>query len=127
MSILLDLCIVGATYEALMRCSVQPRINAGIRQMSEELFAPAIAAHLEADGLRWEPYVTEKTSTKPNSTITYLEAGSDARIGRNALGLTQAIVFLFEMRGIGIADQHFARRTATGLAFDGGYYPDGGR
>ena len=102
--------------DALFSAAKNLNINAEIRQMSEELFAPAIGAHLEASGFRWEPYVTGSTSTNPNSTVTYLEAGSDAKIGRNALGLTQAIVFLFEMRGIGIADQHFARRTATGLA-----------
>lgn len=43
------------------------------------------------------------------------EAGSDAKIGRNAMGLTQSITFLIEMRGIGLADQEFQRRTAAGL------------
>jgi hypothetical protein len=31
------------------------------------------------------------------------------------MGLTQAVTFLIEMRGIGIADQEFQRRTASGL------------
>lgn len=102
--------------DALFSAAKNLNIHEDIRQISEELFAPAIGAHLEAGGFRWEPYVTGSTSNRTNSTITYEEAGSDAKIGRNALGLTQAVVFLFELRGIGIADQEFARRTAAGLA-----------
>lgn len=37
------------------------------------------------------------------------------RSGRNAFGLTQSIGFLFEERGIRLADQHFQRRVATTL------------
>lgn len=44
------------------------------------------------------------------------EAGTDAKIGRNAMGLTQSITFLFETRGIGIAEQSFKRRTLGGLS-----------
>lgn len=43
------------------------------------------------------------------------EAGTDAKIGRNAMGLTQCVTFLFETRGIGLADQSFRRRTLAGL------------
>jgi hypothetical protein len=43
------------------------------------------------------------------------EAGTDAKIGRNAMGLTQCVTFLFETRGIGIASQSFKRRTLAGL------------
>lgn len=35
------------------------------------------------------------------------------------MGLSQAITFLIEMRGIGIADQQFQRRTAAGLTMVG--------
>jgi hypothetical protein len=51
----------------------------------------------------------------PNSTITWNEAGSDGKIGRNNMGLSQSITFLFETRGIGIANQEFFRRTYTAL------------
>jgi hypothetical protein len=43
------------------------------------------------------------------------EAGTDAKIGRNAMGLTQCVTFLFETRGIGLASQSFHRRTLAGL------------
>ncbi|PPJ52765.1 hypothetical protein CBER1_10955 [Cercospora berteroae] len=90
-------------------------IHPDIRALSEELYAPAIASNLEANGLRWEPYAAIGPGRKPNETISFVEAESDAKIGRNAMGLIQAVSFLFETRGIGIADQEFARRTYSGL------------
>lgn len=67
---------------------------------------------MDEAGLRWEPYVTGPTNT---DTIQWAEAGTDAKIGRNGMGLTQSVTFLIEMRGIGLADQQFQRRTASGL------------
>ncbi|KAI9874243.1 MAG: hypothetical protein M1823_007731, partial [Watsoniomyces obsoletus] len=78
--------------------------------------APAIASALETRGFRWEPYVTGSPNATPGSNITFHEASSDAKLGRNAMGLTQCISFLCETRGIGLGAQHFARRTATALA-----------
>ncbi|KAK5956891.1 hypothetical protein OHC33_002380 [Knufia fluminis] len=101
--------------DALFSAAKNPNINEGIRQLSEEVFAANIGTSLEAVGLRWEPYVTGSSNSTPDSTIRFAEAGSDAKIGRNAMGLTQSITFLCEMRGIGLADQHFQRRTVTGL------------
>lgn len=102
--------------DALYSAAKNLNINQDIRALSEDLFAPAIGADLVAKGLRWEPYVTGASSMNANSTITYYEAGSDAKIGRNGMGLTQSVTFLFEMRGIGIADQEFYRRTVAGLS-----------
>lgn len=102
--------------DALFSAAKNLNIDAAIRTLSEDVFAPAIAGELEARGFRWAPYVTSDSAGSRNGTIALDEAGSDAKIGRNAMGLTQAVVFLCEMRGIGIADQHFKRRTATGLA-----------
>ncbi|KAK0638019.1 Carboxypeptidase 2 [Lasiodiplodia hormozganensis] len=102
--------------DALFSAAKNLNIDPAIRTLSEDVFAPAIAAELEAQGLRWAPYVTSDSAGSGNGVLALDEAGSDAKIGRNAMGLTQAVVFLCEMRGIGIADQHFARRTATGLA-----------
>lgn len=44
-----------------------------------------------------------------------MEAGSDAKTGRNAMGLTQAVSFLFETRGTAIGSQELKRRTFAGL------------
>ncbi|KAJ5252565.1 hypothetical protein N7489_002975 [Penicillium chrysogenum] len=94
-------------------------INESIRKLSEELFAKNIADDMEAAGLRAEPYVTGSSASDSKFVADFAEAGTDGKIGRNAMGLTQAVVFLLEMRGIGIADQEFQRRTAAGLTMLG--------
>jgi hypothetical protein len=86
-------------------------IHAAIRSLSETLFAPAINVSLLSRGLRGEQYMTASRTSPPRLD----EAGTDAKIGRNAMGLTQCVTFLFEMRGIGIANQSFQRRTLAGL------------
>ncbi|EOD50425.1 putative carboxypeptidase 2 protein [Neofusicoccum parvum UCRNP2] len=102
--------------DALFSAAKNLNIDGTIRALSEDLFAARIAARLEEQGLRWDPYVTTDTPSGSSEPIALAEAGSDGKIGRNAMGLTQSVTFLCEMRGIGIADQHFKRRTATGLA-----------
>lgn len=94
-------------YSAAKNLNIRPEI----RQLSEALFAPAINASLSSKGLRGEQYVTASYTNPPRLE----EAGTDAKIGRNALGLTQCVTFLFETRGIGIASQSFKRRTFAGL------------
>ncbi|KAL0931231.1 Carboxypeptidase 2-like protein 3 [Colletotrichum truncatum] len=108
----------GSYYHAadgLFSAAKNLNIHPNIRSLSEELFAKNIGAAMESRGLRWEPYVTGSTSTDPNFTPNFAEAGSDAKIGRNAMGLTQSVTFLIEMRGIYLADQEFQRRTVAGL------------
>ncbi|KAJ0121970.1 carboxypeptidase [Diaporthe amygdali] len=87
-------------------------IYTSIRNISEALFAKNVGSDLTAAGLRGEPYMTSSSSSNP---VRLVEAGSDAKIGRNAMGLTQTVTFLFETRGIGIASQEFKRRTYAGL------------
>jgi hypothetical protein len=86
-------------------------IHPSIRELSEDLFAPAINASLLSKSLRGEQYMTASRNNPPRLD----EAGTDAKIGRNAMGLTQCVTFLFETRGIGIASQSFKRRTLAGL------------
>ena len=112
--------VYGGTYrhgaDALFSAAKNLNIHSSIRSISETLFAPAIASTLETRGFRWEPYVTGSPNATPGrSSITFHEASSDAKLGRNAMGLTQCISFLCETRGIGLGAQHFARRTATAL------------
>ncbi|KAF9881474.1 carboxypeptidase 2 [Colletotrichum karsti] len=87
-------------------------IHADIRNISEAVFANAIAAAMERRGLRWGPYVVGSDGT---DEIVMEETTGDAKIGDSSVALSQAIMFLTETRGIGLADQHFQRRTATGL------------
>ncbi|KAF1942329.1 Zn-dependent exopeptidase [Clathrospora elynae] len=95
-------------YSAAKNLNIHP----AIRQLSENVFAPAINASLHSHGLRGEPYMTASRTNPPRLE----EAGTDAKIGRNAMGLTQCVTFLFESRGIKIASQEFARRTLAGVS-----------
>ena len=111
--------VYGGSYkhasDGLFSAAKNLNIQPDIRSLSEDLFATNMGSAMEAAGLRWEPYVTGSTNSTPGSSIAFAEAGSDGKIGRNAMGLTQSVTFLCEMRGIGIADQEFARRTYAGL------------
>jgi predicted deacylase len=86
-------------------------IHSAIRELSETVFAPAINASMLSKGLRGEQYMTASRTNPPRLD----EAGTDAKIGRNGMGLMQCVTFLFETRGIGIANQSFKRRTLSGL------------
>ncbi|OJJ52411.1 hypothetical protein ASPSYDRAFT_164803 [Aspergillus sydowii CBS 593.65] len=105
--------------DGLFSAAKNLNINKEIRKLSEKLFARNIADDMKAAGLRAEPYVTGTSVSNSSIVADFAEAGTDGKIGRNAMGLTQAIVFLLEMRGIGIADQEFQRRTAAGLTMLG--------
>lgn len=94
-------------YSAAKNLNIHPEI----RNLAETVFAPAINASMLAKDLRGEQYMTASQTNPPRLE----EAGTDAKIGRNAMGLTQCVTFLFETRGIGIADQEFKRRTLAGL------------
>lgn len=112
----------GRYYQAsdgLFSAAKNLNINQRIRQISEELFTPAMGAAMEKRGLRWEPYVTGPSSTNDSFVPRWAEAGTDGKIGRNAMGLTQAVTFLIETRGIRIADQEFQRRVASALTLAG--------
>ncbi|CAI6341410.1 unnamed protein product [Periconia digitata] len=95
-------------YSAAKNLNIHPKI----RELSETLFAPAINASMASKGLRGEPYMTASSSSNP---VKLDEAGTDAKIGRNSMGLSQCVTFLTETRGIGIANQSFKRRTLAGL------------
>lgn len=111
--------VYGGDYQhgadALISGGINPNIRQEIRDLLLDLFIPAMGDRLEANGLRWEPYVTGSTNSTPGSRIEFEEAVTEARTGRNAYGLTQTVSFLCEMRGIRLADQHFQRRTVTAL------------
>lgn len=101
--------------DGLFSAAKNLNIESSIRSLSEKLFAKNIARDLKAVGLRGEPYVTGSSASGPEYVADFAEAGTDAKIGRNSMGLTQAIVFLCETRGISLADQEFQRRTAASL------------
>ncbi|WQF80610.1 Putative peptidase M14, carboxypeptidase A [Colletotrichum destructivum] len=87
-------------------------IHRAIRDMSEAVFANAVAAAMERRGLRWGAYVTGPSGT---DDVVLEETTGDAKIGDSSVALGQTIMFLTETRGIGLADQHWQRRVAAGL------------
>jgi hypothetical protein len=111
--------VYGGNYQhgadALLSGGINPNIHPDIREQLLDVFIPAMGERLESYGLRWEPYVTGSSNSTPGSKIKFTEAVTEARTGRNALGLTQTLSFLCEMRGIRLANQHFQRRVATAL------------
>ncbi|KAK1496661.1 carboxypeptidase [Colletotrichum tamarilloi] len=95
-------------FSAMKNANIHP----DIRNISEAIFANNIAAAMERRGLRWGPYIVGPSGT---DNLVLEETTGDAKIGDSAVALTQAIMFLTETRGIGLADQHWQRRVATGL------------
>ncbi|KAF4303214.1 carboxypeptidase [Botryosphaeria dothidea] len=87
-------------------------IHRDIRALAEGVFANAIATAMESRGLRWSPYITADPGT---DDAVMDETTSDAKIGDTSVALTQAVMFLFETRGIMLAAQHWQRRVATQL------------
>lgn len=74
-----------------------------------------IGRRLLDHGLRSAPYVIGEESSNNSDPIEFLNAVPVARMGRNAMGLTQTLPLLLETRGLKQADQHFQRRVATTL------------
>ncbi|KAM0721553.1 hypothetical protein Q7P37_002478 [Cladosporium fusiforme] len=101
--------------DALVAAAKNLNIHKAIREMSESTFSDGISEALESHGLRVEPYVTGPTSRVEGDPIVFTEASGAPTTGRNAMGLSQAIVILCELRGIALANQHFQRRTASSL------------
>lgn len=87
-------------------------IHKDIRKLSETLFADSIAYAMESHDLRWSPYIV---GTLDTDDIVLDETTSDAKMGDTSVGLGQTVMFLFETRGIKLADQHWQRRVATAL------------
>ncbi|KAK7986872.1 hypothetical protein PG988_001860 [Apiospora saccharicola] len=105
--------VYGGQYQhgadSLISGGINLNIHRSIRNQVLDHFIPTMGARLEQHGLRWEHYATGAS----NSTPRLRHLADPGR--RNAVGLTQAISFLLEMRGIRLGDQHFQRRVATAL------------
>lgn len=111
--------IYGGVYrhgqDALIASGRNLNTHENIRNLTEDLFSAGVGERLEAEGLRWNPYVTGQTNETLGAPIVFEEAVTSPTSGRNAYGLTQAVAILVELRGIRLADQHFQRRVATAL------------
>lgn len=100
--------------DALIYASYNLNIHEDIRAAQDDIFLPVMDEYLTAHGLRWDPYVVGTASDEP-SRIEFSEVLSEAKYAHFGFGMTQALSFLFEIRGISLANQHFQRRVATAL------------
>lgn len=109
--------VFGGRYQhgsdAFIAPGKHPLIHQSIRDLSEGLFSENISRDLERRGLRVGPYATKQSGN--SSDILLWEAPAEARMASNAWGLRQAISFLLEFRGIGLAEEHFQRRVSASL------------
>jgi hypothetical protein len=83
-----------------------------IRRISDDLYVHSVMEKLGDEGYSSYPYYTTNGSDE-NGEIEIYEGGTEARIGRNSAGLTPALSFLVETRGIGIGRENFARRVGA--------------
>ncbi|MGG3623447.1 M14 family metallocarboxypeptidase [Bacillus gobiensis] len=83
-----------------------------IRSTSDDLYIHSVMEKLKDEGFSSDPYYTTSGSDE-NGAINIYEGGTEARIGRNAIGLQPALSFLVESRGIGIGRENFARRVGA--------------
>ena len=90
-------------------------IHASISDYLDNILTPVVGDRLDRHGLRWGTYATSASGQTPGSSILLNGPTTQSRIGRNAIGLTQTLSFLFEIRGLKLADQYFQRRVATAL------------
>lgn len=101
--------------DGLIYASYNLNIHEDIRKAQDEMFLPVMDEYLTAHGLRWDPYVVGAASDEPGTRIEFSEVLTEAKYAHFGYGMTQALSFLFEIRGISLADQHFQRRTVTAL------------
>lgn len=98
--------------DAQFSAAKNPNTHKDIIDLSEGLFTNTVFATLESHGMRTGPYFTADEGT---DDLLLVESNSAAEAAENSGALVQALAFLSETRGIGLGDQHFHRRVASGL------------
>jgi hypothetical protein len=96
-----DLMLLDATH---------PMVPAATKALAREVFLPAARATAERHGLTTFDYHTTSTRLSDRSVAL---GGNAPGIARNAFGLTGAVSFLLETRGVGIGLEGYRRRVAT--------------
>ncbi|MFS0655865.1 M14 family metallopeptidase [Bacillus sp. 179-C3.3 HS] len=98
-------------HDLLILSGKNMNIPESIRLTSNELYVNGVREALTQHGFSHDLYYTSTIGN--DGKIDLYEGGTDARIGRNALGLSPALSFLVESRGIGIGREDFARRVVA--------------
>ncbi|MFY0783597.1 M14 family metallocarboxypeptidase [Peribacillus simplex] len=98
-----------ASYDLLISSAKNLNIPEQLRKASDELLLPNVFKTLEKEKLSYHDYYTLATSD--DGVLTATEGSTEARIGRNALGLKNTMTYLIETRGINIGRTDFKRRV----------------
>jgi hypothetical protein len=98
-----------SVWDATILRSTHPAAPARTASLADRVVLPAIEGRLSARGLSSYVYLTGPFT--PDGTVS--TGGTAPGISRNYYGLTGAVSFLIETRGIGIGRQSFQRRVAT--------------
>ncbi|WP_144527585.1 M14 family metallocarboxypeptidase [Peribacillus simplex] len=98
-----------ASYDLLISSAKNLNIPKQLRKASDELLLPNVFKALEKEKLSYHDYYTLATSD--DGVLTATEGSTEARIGRNALGLKNTMTYLIETRGINIGRTDFKRRV----------------
>ncbi|MTH54339.1 peptidase M14 [Bacillus mangrovi] len=101
-------------HDLLLLSGKNLNIPKNIRTLSDDYFLENTEEALDKQNFSNEPYYTSGMNS--NGEIEVEEGSTEARIGRNAFGLSPAVSFLVETRGIGIGRENFSRRTAAQIA-----------
>ncbi|MGE7603272.1 M14 family metallopeptidase [Peribacillus sp. NPDC097675] len=98
-----------ASYDLLISSAKNLNIPQTLRKASDELLLPKVFKTLKKENLSYHDYYTLATSE--DGVLTATEGSTEARIGRNALGLKNTMSYLIETRGINIGRTDFKRRV----------------
>jgi hypothetical protein len=96
--------------DALFLHATHPLVPREISSLAEQLFRPAVDKALANHDLTGFWYYT--TSNRRSDLVVSM-GGNNPGIARNALGLSGAVSFLIETRGVGIEREGWQRRVAT--------------
>jgi hypothetical protein len=96
--------------DVLLQSASHPEVAEPLRQISKDIFDPALEVALKRNGLRSYVYHT----LGPVSDKPVVQMGSNfPGIARNTFGLYGAVSYLVETRGIGLGRDFFQRRVAS--------------
>jgi hypothetical protein len=86
-----------------------PEVADSLRALARDVFDPALEATFKRYGLKSSTYYTLSTGEKP-----IVQMGSNhPAVARNLFGLSGAVSYLIESRGIGLGRDYYQRRVAT--------------
>lgn len=96
--------------DAMLLHATHPAVPKETNALTETLFRPAMEVEMARYGLK--PFWYYTTSFRPEDKIVSM-GGNAPGISRNHFGLSGAVSFLIETRGVGVRMEAFQRRVAT--------------